>query len=957
MPTPRILAGTATGRPRNPFVALLCQALTAVVLAPAVHAQTATESVVYDFTGKTDSRSPDAALIQGPDGVLYGTAAGDFISDFGEVFKISLAGTLTPVYRFLGHGDSATPLAPVLLGGDGNLYGTTRGNLFGSTYGMVYQLTAASGTLTSLFSFSAKGNPNGGNPASGLIEGSDGSFYGAAMTGGSSTSPLGYGTLFKVTSSGALTTLFTFNNIPDGAGPASPPIEGSDGNFYGVTQSGTQHNFGTVYKLTPTGVLTTLYTFTGTGDGLTPSGPLVEGPDGNFYGATGANATVSQAQGGNGTIFMITPAGALTTLHVFTSATDGEGPSGLFLASDGNLYGTTYGGGANTKGTIFSVTRTGTFTTLYSFGGTTGDGSASQAGLLQANDGNFYGTTAAGGTSGDGTVFKLTLPSVLAAPVQITPSAVSVPLGSPVTLTWQVLNAFSKTLQQCYASVIPSGAAAGAWAGLQSGTYSTTTQIYSGSATVTPTLPGTYLYGLTCGGMESGTATVAVGNASSLLITTSSLPAASVGVPYSAAIGASGGVQPYTFSVTAGSLPPGLTLDASTGVISGTPTQAGTSTFSVQVQDSNPVTAATATASFTMTVVVPLVITNTTLPADRIGIAYSQTLTASGGTPPYIWSLSGTSVLPTGLALSTQGVISGTPTAAGTTNFTLQVTDSASQVAGGAFSITIESLIDSTGAVTLTPASIAIGQTTVVTVQLTAITAPAGSPAPTGSVQFQSNGVNLGSPVPLASGTASLTTGAFSATGSFNITAGYSGDSNYLTKTYPAAILAVTTVPVPAIGITPSSVSVAPGAEASLTVTVLNFSSSSIAFSCSHLPLNVSCVFGTLDSAGMATLAIRTESTAALHGRPHPSEPVNDPRLAFIFAALPGFRGRVRMQGPGGPLRKILPWLVALLMGLAMTACGGGSDVGYVGAGKNTITVTATAGSQTASTQITLIVS
>jgi uncharacterized repeat protein (TIGR03803 family) len=953
MPTAPILAdtsaATSTGRPRNLLVALLCQALTAVVLAPAAHAQTATESTVYNFTGNTDSLSPGAALIQGPDGFLYGTTTGNFVTDFGEVFEISLAGALTPVYRFSGSGGSAAPVAPVLLAGDGNLYGTTYGNVLTGTDGMVYRLTVAGGTLTSLFSFS--GDANGGNPGSGLIEGSDGSFYGGTSTGGSSSSP-GYGTLFKVTSSGTLTTLVTFNNV-NGASPFSPPIEGSDGNFYGVTANGGTSNFGTVYQLTPTGVLTTLYSFTGTGDGATPSGPLVEGPDGNFYGASGSNGAVTAANGGNGTIFMITPAGALTTLHVFTSATDGENPTGLFLATDGNLYGDASFGGANNEGTIFRVTRTGTFTTLYSFKAT-GDGTAPQAALFQANDGNFYGTTAGGGTSQDGTVFKLALLPVLSAPVQLTPSTVSVPLGSPVTLTWQVLNAFSKTLQNCYASVIPSGAAAGAWAGLQNGTYSTTTQIYSGSATVTPTLPGTYLYGLICGGMESGTVTVAVGNASSLLITTSSLPVASVGVPYTAAIGASGGVQPYTFSITAGSPPPGLTLNASTGVISGTPTQAGTSNFSVRVQDSNPVTVATATASFGMTVVVPLVITTTVLPADRVGIAYSQTLTASGGTPPYTWSLSGTSVLPTGLALSPQGVISGTPTTAGTTNFTLQVADSASQAIGGAFSITIEPLIASTGTITLTPASIAIGQTTVAIVQ---ITAPAGSPAPTGSVQFQSNGVNLGSPVLLANGTASLTTGAFSATGSFEITAGYSGDSNYLAETYPPAILAVTTVPVPAIGITPSSVSVAPGAAASLTVTVLNFGSPSIAFSCGHLPANVSCAFGPLDSAGTATLSISTAVVAALQGRPHPREPVSDPRLAFIFSALPGLRGRVRRHGFAGRLRQVRPWLVALLIGVAMTACGGGSDVEYAGAGKNTITVTATAGSQTASTQITLIVS
>jgi hypothetical protein len=107
----------------------------------------------------------------------------------------------------------------------------------------------------------------------------------------------------------------------------------------------------------------------------------------------------------------------------------------------------------------------------------------------------------------------------------------------------------------------------------------------------------------------------------------------------------------------------------------------------------------------------------------------------------------------------------------------------------------------------------------------------------------------------------------------------------------------------------------------------------------------------------VATLAISTEATAALQRRPHPREPVNDPRLAVIFSAVPGFRARVRMRSGVGRLRQVLPWLVALLIGVAMTACGGGSDVEDAGAGKSTITVTATAGSQTASTQITLIVS
>ena len=947
MPTAQFFIRAATsspGRLRNLFAALLCRALAIIALAPAAHAQTVTESTLYNFTGGTDSMGPGAALIQGGDGQLYGTALGNFFPDYGEVFRISLAGALTPLYRFSGGADSATPAAAVVLGGDGNLYGTTYGNFLAGTQGTVFKLATGGGALTTLFNFS--GGANGGNPVAGLVQGSDGSLFGAAGGGG-----VGYGTLFKITSSGALTTLTTLTNS-NGALPFSPPIEGSDGNFYGVTEYGGVSNFGTVYQLTPAGVLTTIYSFRGAGDGATPSGPLVEGPDGNFYGATQGNASVSAANGGSGTIFMITPAGTLTTLHSFTASTDGESPSGLFLASDGNLYGDAGLGGASNTGTIFRVAPTGSFTTLYSFAAT-GDGARPQGALIQADDGDFYGTTSGGGTSLDGTVFRLTLSPAPVAPVQLTSSGASIPLGSQLTLSWQVLNAFSKTFRNCYASVTPSVDAAGAWTGQQGGTYDATTQIYSGSAAFTPTLPGTYIYGLTCGGVESGTATVTVGNATSLLITTSSLPTASVGAAYSAVVGAIGGVQPYTFSITAGSLPGGLTLNKSTGVISGTPTQAGTSNFTVRVQDSDPVAPATASVNLGMKVVVPLVITNTGFPAGRVGTAYSQTLTASGGTPPYVWSLSSVSALPNGLLLSPQGVISGTPTTAGTTSFIVNVSDSASQLVSDTFNIAIYPLLDSTGTITLTPASIPVGQTTVAAVS---IAAPPGSPAPTGSVQFQSNGVNLGSPVPLIGGTASLTTGAFTATGNFAISATYTGDANYLLESYESANLAVTVAPVPAIGITPSSVSVAPGSTASLTVTVLNFSSQSISFSCTNLPANVSCSFGALSSTGTATLSIETAATAALPVPLPPGGPANSPMLAFIVPTLMRFGGPARRHSRVARLKRVLPWVVSLLVAAVMTACGG-SDVNYAGAGTNTITVTATAGSQTASTQITLVVS
>jgi uncharacterized repeat protein (TIGR03803 family) len=937
----------APARSRNTFTALLCWVL-ASLLIPAAHAQTATESTLHNFAGNTDGMNPATAVIQGGDGDLYGTTTGNLFTDFGGIFRISPAGTLTPLYHFAGGADSATPVGPVLLGGDGNLYGTTFGNLLAGTKGTVFKLTPAGTALTNLFTFT--GNVDGSNPEAGLIQGSDGSFYGGTATGGS-----GYGTLFRVTPSGTLTTLTPFNRL-NGNRPTSPPIEGSDGNFYGVAVFGGVSNFGTFYQLTPVGVLTALYNFKGAGDGASPQGPLVEGPDGNFYGATGGNGSVSAADGGKGTIFMITPAGVLTTLYVFTGSTDGASPSGLFLASDGNLYGDTLSGGANNQGTVFRVTRTGSFTTLYSFAAT-GDGHQPQAALLQASDGNFYGTATSGGTSQKGTVFKLALSPALAAPVQLTPSVGTLPLGSPVILSWQVLNAFSKTFQNCYGSVTPAVASAGAWAGRQAGTYDATTQIYSGSATITPTLPGTYTYGLTCGGVESGTATVAVGDALSLLITISSLPTAYVGIPYSASIGVSGGVQPYKFSITAGSLPDGLTLNTSTGLISGAPTQAAASNFTVQVQDSNSETVATASASFEMTVLVPLKITTVSLPDGRVGTSYLQTLAASGGTPPYTWRLSGAAVLPKGLSLSAAGVISGTPTAAGTTSFTMAAVDSASQVVSGTFSIAIDPLIVSTGTVTLSPAAIAIGQTAVVAVS---IAAPAGSPAPTGSVQFQSNGVDLGSPVPVISGTASLTAGPFTATGHFAVTATYSGDPNYETESYSPATLAVTVEPPLAIDVEPASVSVGQGATASLTVTVLNFNNQSVALSCGDLPQNVSCSFTALSNAGDATLTLTTVTTAALHGPVYPTGSSSDTMSVFILPAVLTFafvcrQGLLPTRRYVTILKRVLAVLASLLMILAVPACGG-PDWKYAGTGTSTITVTAAAGNQTASAQITLTV-
>lgn len=207
--------------------------------------------------------------------------------------------------------------------------------------------------------------------------------------------------LMAATSSPAqtFTTLASFN-LTDGLAPWAPVIQGTDGNLYGVTAYGGEFSGGTIFKVTPGGELTNLYNFPYS---VYPFGPLVQATDGNFYGTTSEGNTV----------FRMNKHGKLTTLHVFNN-TDGSAPyGGLIQATDGNLYGTTYDGGASNTciynygcGTVFKITKNGKLTTLYSFGGV--DGERPFAGVLQATDGNFYGTTTEGGTNGYGTIFKIT---------------------------------------------------------------------------------------------------------------------------------------------------------------------------------------------------------------------------------------------------------------------------------------------------------------------------------------------------------------------------------------------------------------------------------------------------------------------------------------------------------------------------------------------------------------------
>src|SRR6267143_2555062 len=296
------------------------------------------------------------------------------------------------VLAAFGPAGPQNPQAPLIQGTDGNFYGTTsQGGA--SNAGTVFQLTPA-GTLTVLHEFA--GGTAGAAPVAGLVQAADGNFYGTTSQGGASNA----GTVFQLTPAGTLTVLYTFTGgTTDGATPNAGLIQATDANFYGTTVNGGAFSTGTVFQLTPAGTLTVLHEFAGGTDGAAPVAGLIQAADGNFYGTT------SQGGASNaGTVFQLTPAGTLTVLYAFTGGnTDGATPyAGLIQATDGNLYGTTVNGGAFSAGTVFQVTPAGVVTVLYAFAGGT-DGATPYAGLIQATDGNFYGTTSQGGASNAGT--------------------------------------------------------------------------------------------------------------------------------------------------------------------------------------------------------------------------------------------------------------------------------------------------------------------------------------------------------------------------------------------------------------------------------------------------------------------------------------------------------------------------------------------------------------------------
>jgi len=354
---------------------------------------------VHSFTGTdSDGNTPIAGLIQATNGALYGVASNGGGNRLGTVFTLNADGSgYTNLYSFGGTPDGASPVAGLLQAGDGLLYGTT---LAGGTQnlGTVFRLNASGGDYTVLYSFTGL-NRDGANPVAGLIQGKDGFLYGTASSNLSGA----FGAVYRLSTDGTgYTNLHVFTGaINDGATPLGALLQVLDGALYGTAWAGGNQNLGTVFRLNSDGTgYTNLYSFAGpNGDGANPAAGLVQARDGTLYGTTFSGGTNS-----SGTVFKLSTNGAnYQVLRDFTGAGgDGAHPQApLVLGTDGDLYGTTYQGGDFGLGTIFKLGTNGIgYSSLHAFTlqmTTDGDGANPTAPLLQARDGTFFGTTSQGG--------------------------------------------------------------------------------------------------------------------------------------------------------------------------------------------------------------------------------------------------------------------------------------------------------------------------------------------------------------------------------------------------------------------------------------------------------------------------------------------------------------------------------------------------------------------------------
>ena len=399
--------------------------------------------VFYTFGGLLNSaQDPLAGLIQGKDGRFYGTTSGGAPNTAGTIFRINADGSgFTELYSFNYPTDGGAPESGLIQGTDGKLYGTTSGGGTNDA-GTIFSIATDGSGFTVLRTFVPA--TDGAYPAAALVQGTDGILYGTAAGGGVN----GSGSIFSIAPDGSgFTVLHSLSGATDGATPQAALIQASDGKLYGTAvNGGPTSSGGAIFSIATNGSgFTVLRYLSYLTDGGSPFGALVQGNDGRLYG-TASSGGANSADAYSGTIFSITTDGSVfMVLRSLTAQTDGAYPlAGLMQASDGNLYGTTSQGGANGYGTIFAIATDGSgFTVLHSFN-LVADGGNPQAALIQAGDGNLYGMAANGGVYYAGTIFGVApvgggvnpvpAPPIPIPPQPVAPVIILQPVGETVNM-------------------------------------------------------------------------------------------------------------------------------------------------------------------------------------------------------------------------------------------------------------------------------------------------------------------------------------------------------------------------------------------------------------------------------------------------------------------------------------------------------------------------------------------